>query len=134
MLFKKLKWAGLLFLLLGALSFRVVAQQQDIGPLPPPEGPFFSSKPLLYFGDEPSVYQAQSSRAPRVQEGRMRGYPYPPSGRGFFQQMAPPSQTWGAQRPYYPAYQEYPAYFGQQGYPNRYRYPAFPPFSGQGRR
>jgi len=141
MLPKRLNWYGLLLLPLLALkSLPLFAiSLEDAGPMPQPKGPYFSSKPLLYFGEEPSV----GGTRPLDREGenltpapRVGGYPntYAPAPFSFgpnrvpSQQMAPPPQGWGIQRPYYPAYP------GQLNYPVYRGYPAIPPYQGRGGR
>lgn len=84
--------------------------------MPPPEGPFFSSKPLLYFGEEPSTtevkgIQIQGISPPqraRSPFGMARDYPgyYGPAplgaGRKMMQRQVPTYLPgWGNRPPYY---------------------------------
>jgi hypothetical protein len=141
MLPKRLSWIGWL-LLAGSWSAFAASQAQDNGPLPPPKGPFFSSKPLLYSGEEPSVDAVRALDGPEtyvlpVVPGSVNSYPY-----GYapftmnpnqlpFQQMPPQPQGWGAQRPNYSNYPNYPLYPGPQYYPGNGGYQGFAPFPGQ---
>ena len=138
MLLKRLNWIGWL-LLLGPLSLFASSLEQDAGPMSPPKGPFFSSKPLLYFGEEPSMDEAQPSGGPGgymapAPSNSMGGYPYyyaplvVSPNRMPFQQMAPFPQGWRTQRPYYPAYPGQPVYPGNRGYQS------YPPFPNRGGR
>ncbi|MDH3354724.1 MAG: hypothetical protein OEL79_05865, partial [Chromatiales bacterium] len=126
----------LLLLLLAGLPLYATAVQLDEGPLPPPEGPFFSSKPLLYFGEEPAETKTLAFVPPPSTSGVGRyRYPYysAPTRFGFspdripFQQRPPLPQAWGAPR-------YYPMYPNQQGFRNRGRYPVSPPIFGRGGR
>lgn len=120
------KWSGLPLFGLILLS-SAIAIAEDVGPLPPPDGPFFSSKPLLYYGEEPEPTET-------VSDSSIDTAP-PPIGRGYPMQNYPnfygPS-PYGAGRamptlPQLPAYRQ--GWNGQNPYyrynPNGYGYPPF---------
>ncbi|MCW8888151.1 MAG: hypothetical protein OQK25_03710 [Gammaproteobacteria bacterium] len=130
------KWIGLL-LLATALQVSAASNEEDAGPMPQPKGPFFSSKPLLYYGEEPElatpepIVNYQNSEhsnsmipAPRwgyPQNGypysyapNMRAVPFASSPFGYggnrmpFQQMPAYPQIWQGQQPIYPGYPPFP--------------------------
>ena len=127
------KWFGVLLIIYSTQNF-ALSIEDDAGPMPPPEGPFFSSKPLLYFNEEPSVAKIERmpiQRAPTYPPARA-GYPMqwgypgyygsrpPPlgGGRNMMQQQIPNYQSgWGAP----PPYNRYnPNYSGSPQFPGRW--------------
>ena len=132
----RLKWIGWL-LLMSALPSIATSAEEDIGPMPPPKGPFFSSKPLLYFGEELSLGEVGSQNGPETDQlppGYTEGYPienglnfYEPAPYGYGVNRAPFRQppispiypgAWGtppAYNPYNQNYMGYPPFYGNGG-------------------
>lgn len=112
-----LKWLRLPLLV---MLYPLSSIAEDKGPMPPPEGPFFSSKPLLYFGEEPENRSNVPEPPPVVAPAQQYPGYYGPApygagrGMGMFPQMPAYPQTWGGQYPYY------------QYNPNSAGYPQFP--------
>jgi len=131
-----LKWFGLMLLMSSAVIFAASAEE-DAGPMPPPDGPFFSSKPLLYFGEEPSVIEINGLAIQNIPAASQRppmgaGYPLPQEVPGYYGRTAPTPLGMGRnmmQRPM----PVYPSGWGAQYPYNRYNpnYPGYPPYPGR---
>ena len=129
-----LKWFGLIMLISSAAIF-AASVEGDAGPMPPPDGPFFSSKPLLYFGEEPPITEVNGlaiQNIPTFLEQRPpigAGYQAPQGAPGYYGRTAPAPLGMGRnmmQRPM----PVYPSGWGAQPPYNRYNpnYPGYPPY------
>lgn len=134
---KDLKWLGLILLMISPVIL-AASVEGDAGPMPPPDGPFFSSKPLLYFGEEPSVAEINGIAIQNIPPSSGQrpaigpGYRMPQGAPGYYGLPGPASLGMGSnmmQRPM----PIYPSRWGTQSPYNRYNpnYPGYPPFPGR---